>query len=377
MINSLNVKNFKSILEQDFKFKNLNVLTGLNGSGKSSVLQILALMKQSLNYNSSGEKLFLSGNLVSLGKSNDILAEEASSEYVSFGVEINKESFVELNYDFSSVIPQDSLKGHKTGNINKLKEALNNLQYIQADRISPKNLYPQASTVNRDIEWLGSHGEYTIDYINQNEDQIISDKRIMRDEFSSLEATRRYNVATKTLRDQITAWMQEISPGAEIYTKNLDNIDSTTLSFKYNSLSRRKSADRRPSNVGYGLTYSLPIITTCLTAKPNSILLLENPEAHLHPRGQLKLGMLLALCAQDGVQIFVETHSDHLLNGVRLATKKSLIEANSVEVFYFERNYETGITDIIYPSLQENGRFLKWPEGFFDEWEKALDDLLS
>ena len=105
--------------------------------------------------------------------------------------------------------------------------------------------------------------------------------------------------------------------------------------------------------------------------------MLENPEAHLHPRGQLKLGILLALCAQDGVQIFVETHSDHLLNGIRLATKKNLIDVNNVEVFYFERSYETGVTHIIHPKLQQNGRFLKWPEGFFDEWEKALDELLS
>lgn len=376
MINNLEIKNFKSILNQEFEFKGLNVLTGLNGSGKSSVLQVLALIKQSLKYNPSGEKLFLSGDLLSLGKSNDILSEEASSENVAFRICIEDNS-VELIYDFSSLVAQDSLQGTKVGNIDVLKDALDNLQYIQADRISPKNLYPQASTINRDLGWLGCNGEFTIDYINQNEDFIVSNMRVMKDEFSSLDTTRRHTVATKSLKDQITAWMQEISPGAEIYTQNLDNIDSTTLSFKYNSLSKRKSADRRPSNVGYGLTYSLPIITSCLTAKAKSILLLENPEAHLHPRGQLKLGMLLALCAQDGVQIFVETHSDHLLNGIRLATKNSLIEAENIEVFYFERSYETGITEVIYPSLQRNGRFLKWPEGFFDEWEKALDDLLS
>lgn len=377
MINNLEVKNFKSIVKQEFNFKGLNVLTGLNGSGKSSVLQVLALIKQSLNYNPNGEKLFLSGDLVSLGKSNDILSEEASNEDVVFRIVSEDNNVVELIYDFSPSVAQDSLQGTKNGDIKELKEALHNLQYIQADRISPKNLYPQASTINRDLGWLGCNGEFTIDYINQNEDFTVSNMRVMKDEFSSLDPTRRHSVATKSLKDQITAWIQEISPGAEIYTQNFDNIDSTTLSFKYNSLSKRKSADRRPTNVGYGLTYSLPIITSCLTAKPKSILLLENPEAHLHPRGQLKLGILLALCAQDGVQVFVETHSDHLLNGIRLATKNSLIDSDNVEVFYFERNYETGITDIIYPSLQKNGRFLKWPEGFFDEWEKALDELLS
>ena len=381
MISNLKIKNFKSIVDQDINLTNLNVLTGLNGSGKSSVLQVLALLKQSITNNSTGEKLFLTGSLVSLGKSNDILSEDSTSDSINFEISLkendNSSSVIDLKYNVPVSEGHDFIQGTANGKIQKLEQSLRNLQYIQADRIAPKNLYPQAGTFNRDLGWLGSNGEYTIDYINKNEDSTISENRVMIDEYSSLPKDSRYSVATKQLKDQITAWMQEISPGAEIYTHNLDHIDATTLAFKYNTLSKSKSSDRRPTNVGYGLTYSLPIITSCLTAKQGSILLLENPEAHLHPRGQLKLGILLALCAQDGVQIFVETHSDHLLNGIRLATKKNLIDVNNVEVFYFERSYETGVTHIIHPKLQQNGRFLKWPEGFFDEWEKALDELLS
>lgn len=383
MLKKLKVENFKSIVDQDISLTNLNVLTGLNGSGKSSILQILALLKQSINNNKTGEKLFLFGNLISLGKTKDVLSDYSTSNNIKFNIELIKDetkirSLINLNYPINDYENNDVVQGSVDGNINDLIDSINNLQYIQADRISPRSSYPQAGTFNRESGWLGNNGEYTIDFIQQNENFTVPESRSMKDQYSSIDSTFHKSMEfTLKLKDQISAWLQEISPGAQITTSNIDNIDATTLSFKYKTVLELISSERRPVNVGYGLTYSLPIITSCLTAKNGSILLLENPEAHLHPRGQYKLGILLALCAQDGVQIFVETHSDHLLNGIRLATKNKIIDIDNVEVFYFDRDYSSGITNIIYPKLQENGRFLNWPEGFFDEWEKALDELLS
>jgi predicted ATPase len=115
----------------------------------------------------------------------------------------------------------------------------------------------------------------------------------------------------------------------------------------------------------------------CLSAKAGALLLLENPEAHLHPRGQSALGLLLALCASDGVQVIVETHSDHLLNGIRLAAKRKDIMARDVAVHFFSRSVETGVSTCESPVLLDNGRFSDWPAGFFDEWGNALDELLE
>ncbi len=379
MIKRLHVENFKSIVNEEFIFKNLNVLTGLNGSGKSSILQTLTLIKQSLNTDSSGETLFLSGNLVSLGRAKDVLYEYSENNTIKFSIDLPElNERIELKYEVSENANSDILKGKTVGGVDSLSKKIDTLKYIQADRISPKNSYPQAGTLHRESGWLGTNGEFTVDYIQQNEDFVVSDIRCMKDSYSSIPAEFHQSVApTQKLTDQISGWLQEISPGAQVQIAKIDHIDATTLGFKYKTSAQLISSERRPINVGYGLTYSLPIITSCLTATAGDILLLENPEAHLHPRGQLKLGLLIALCAQDGVQIFVETHSDHLLNGIRLATKNNLISSDNVEVFYFDRNYNTGITTIIYPKLQSNGRFLEWPEGFFDEWEKALDELLS
>jgi predicted ATPase len=107
------------------------------------------------------------------------------------------------------------------------------------------------------------------------------------------------------------------------------------------------------------------------------LLLLENPEAHLHPQGQAALGELIARCANDGIQIIVETHSDHLLNGVRLAVKKGLIANADVVLHFFSRSVETGEAFVQSPAILENGRLSNWPDGFFDQWDKDVDALLE
>jgi len=129
--------------------------------------------------------------------------------------------------------------------------------------------------------------------------------------------------------------------------------------------------------VGFGLTYSLPILVACLSAPVGALLLIENPEAHLHPQGQTKLGELLAICASDGVQVIVETHSDHVLNGIRLAVKKDLLAAADVQLCYFTRDVKTGDCYIESPSVLPDGQLTNWPKGFFDQWEKSLDALLD
>ena len=103
--------------------------------------------------------------------------------------------------------------------------------------------------------------------------------------------------------------------------------------------------------------------------------LIENPETHIHPHGQSRLAMLMAKAAQAGVQIFVESHSDHILNGIRVAAKRQWIEAEKVKINYFSRS-DKEITTILPLKLYQNGRIDKWPKGFFDEWDNMLDELI-
>ena len=135
----------------------------------------------------------------------------------------------------------------------------------------------------------------------------------------------------------------------------------------------------RATNVGFGITYTLPILIAILSAPAGTLLLLENPEAHLHPQGQAMMGNLLALAANCGVQVVLETHSDHVLNGVRLAVHGGKIKPEDVCLHFFQRieQNDQASTQVSSPRIDRNGRIDQWPDGFFDEWDKSLDSLLE
>lgn len=377
MLERIELHNFKSARDLPVSLAPLTVLTGLNGSGKSSVLQALALLKQSLRIDGGTQELALRGVLVRLGRSEDVRFENATDDEIGFTIQTPNGQTKLLA---SAATGADTLELRYDGDVEDVVGALNNgFQFIQADRITPAVQYRQASTPERAAGWLGCGGEYTVDFLLQHESMKVSPGRLFPRDHPTLSPELLTQVApTESLLDQTSGWLQYLSPGVRPRAVAVELADAASLRFSYTGTSVDSgSREHRPSNVGFGLTYCLPIIVACLAAPKGGLLLLENPEAHLHPRGQSALGQLLARCAADGVQIIVETHSDHVLNGIRVAAKRAEIPNQSVAVHFFSRDVESGESSITSPILHANGRFSDWPDGFFDEWSKALDELLD
>jgi predicted ATPase len=130
----------------------------------------------------------------------------------------------------------------------------------------------------------------------------------------------------------------------------------------------------KPTNVGYGYSYVLPIIVAGLVAKPGEILIVENPEAHLHPFAQSILAKFLTLVSLKDVQVIVESHSEHILNGLRLAVNTKLIKNEQLSVLYFDREYERYFEKI---NIDDNGGIDNWPPDFFDQATNDLNQLLG
>ncbi|MBN8500945.1 MAG: DUF3696 domain-containing protein [Sphingomonadales bacterium] len=377
MLERIELHNFKSARDLPVSLAPLTVLTGLNGSGKSSVLQAIALLKQSLRIDGGTQELILRGTLVRLGRSEDVRFENATDDEIGFTIQTPQGQTKLLALAATGA---DTLELRHDGDIEDVAGALNNgFQFIQADRITPAVQYQQASTPERAAGWLGCGGEYTVDFLLQHESTKVSPGRLFPRDHPTLSPELLTQVApTESLLDQTSGWLQHLSPGVRPRAVAVELADAASLRFSYTGTSVDSgSREHRPSNVGFGLTYCLPIIVACLSAPKGGLLLLENPEAHLHPRGQSALGRLLARCAADGVQIIVETHSDHVLNGIRVAAKRAEIPNESVAVHFFSRDIESGESSITSPILHANGRFSDWPDGFFDEWSKALDELLD
>jgi predicted ATPase len=123
--------------------------------------------------------------------------------------------------------------------------------------------------------------------------------------------------------------------------------------------------------MGFGITYALPIILAGLVAVEGGILVVENPEAHLHPAGQSRMGVFLAWLAGKGVQVIVETHSDHILNGMRRAiAQHSYISADSSILHFFSQSEDDEFgTNSVPLRFEANGSVSSWPKGFFDQYQ--------
>jgi predicted ATPase len=171
--------------------------------------------------------------------------------------------------------------------------------------------------------------------------------------------------------------MQRFSPDVWLSVENISLTNLVQLRYSYRTKGiGGGSGQFRATNVGFGLSYSLPIVVACLSAKSGELLLIENPEAHLHPEAQLTIGDLLARTAASGVQVIMETHSDHVLNGIRLSIKRQVLEASSARFHFFRRN-EEGAAEVQTPIVGSDGMLSDWPAGFFTQWDNTLIDLLK
>lgn len=390
MIDELKITNFKSFASAEIPLAAYSLLSGLNSSGKSTVLQALALLRQANNEglladhreyreyveDAAAGGLPLNGELVELGTGQDILhedyvAEQGRDPEIGFGLVAENSTLFEWRFrygreddllpltSFTPLSPEDLVEGE--GAITLFNPGF---QYLRADRINPAVTYPQSHEMSVRRGFLGTRGEYTIDYLRHYQDEIVPSTVLHHPE------------ASPRLLDQVEAWMGEICPGVKIAATAIERTDLVRLGFEFTRERHLTTNARRPTNVGFGLTYVLPVVVACLTAKPGALILLENPEAHVHPQGQSAMARLTCAAASAGAQLVVETHSDHILNGVRLSVKRGKLAADDVRLHYFQRNAD-GVVDIVSPDIGPDGMLSQWPSGFFDEWDRSLDRLLD
>ncbi len=367
MIDSLHISNFKAFQNQDLRIAPLTILTGLNGSGKSSLMQAILLLRQAFESGLMQQgMLAINGEYVRLGTPADVRNESSGEDEVSFRYGFT--DFEPVSIAFSFLGETDRVTRSKIDAPKRTDNGLfgANFAFLAADRIAPQ-VYYELPNDFRVGGRIGVHGERTVHFLSQHGDARIA-----------IPALAHANGRSMQLSHQVEAWLGEVSPGVQIHSDSQSSLDIVSLSYSF--LSRRDvSSKYRAPNVGFGLTYVLPILAAVLSAQPGDLLLIESPEAHLHPRGQAKLGELFSIAAEAGVQLIIETHSDHVLNGVRVAVHQNQLSPSHVLALYFRWNPSTSnlATTVETISMDANGRIETWPEGFFDEFDKSLDILLT
>ena len=168
--------------------------------------------------------------------------------------------------------------------------------------------------------------------------------------------------------------MAHFFPGCVLEIQPVPRTDTVTLGIRLSS-----STDfHRPTHTGFGLTQVLPIVVAALSANADDLLLIENPEVHLHPAGQAQMGGFLAEVVAAGVQVVVETHSDHVLNGVRRAVKNGALASQDTALHFFRTRDESQVAErpqVESPLLDAGGNIDNWPNGFFDQFDSDVSYL--
>lgn len=393
MIKEISIRNFKCFKnEEKFHFSKLNLLTGINGRGKSSLLQSLLLISQTFIKKRNPQQLVLNGEWVELGTFDDIKNDSSNETIISFQFKTNDndQNDVCFKYEDSkeseriativSLVIDGEEKYIETtatskdetlnGNLQKKSQGKNLLpldsvklvsqfqkfHYVAADRLGPVE-YVKKNDTPESLK-IGIKGENLVNVLAYNETHQIENTLCKTE--------------NKTLKGQIVEWLSYILDGANIEVKGRDEKELSILRFLLNSQQNGKFY--KPANVGFGYSYILPIIATGLIAKAGDVFIVENPEAHLHPRAQARLTEFFARLAANGVQMFIESHSEHILNGIRVNALNPDIDISykEVSIYYFNEDFKANKLEI-----DEKGRIANWPSGFFDQQEIDLAQIFK
>lgn len=391
MINELLLDNFK-LFGTETKFsglKSINLLTGVNGRGKSSVLQPLLLFKQTLLRSRSSRQVFLSGSFVDLGNASDVKHVDASvtkpirigfqekEEYYTYTLGVAKDNNQALDIQrFErtgklqlSVDVVDTTLFHdlvpETGHNSKTFLPFQDVVYISAERIGPRQSFAPSSD-----EWIDKRGEHTIQMLYERQYDRVDDSILegMYDIFQDIDEDE----LSPTVNDVLNFWMTKMFGPSAATVSYIEAANIYALGISTEQ--KGGKAIFKPTNVGFGYSYALPVLIAGLTARKGTILIVENPEAHLHPSAQSMITKFLGLVANCGVQVFIETHSEHILNALRVMVIQKDMKAQDINVMYFDSKLDHYFESI---AIEENGKLDHWPANFFDQAEKDLNVLLG
>lgn len=329
------ISNFKSIKSLDIDISNLTVLAGLNSSGKSSVIDALRMIykqkQQSIPF------------LDKQGNFKDLLCEWFDKDKkIKFSLQDEKNAY---NIDISETEINSSLEQFPY-----------KLYYVGAERLGAQLYSDNLHNLDKYDFTLWAN---SLKYFSEHKSDVIQ---------SDILPKSQEDIALIYAMEEV---FQTISPTSKLDVLTLSDVDISSLRIN----------NRRSPNVGFGISYLFPIVLSLLafSHQKQTILILENPEAHIHPKGQSAIGELIAKVANSGTNIILETHSDHIISGIRLAVKEGKIQTKNVKILFFsleenERKYLSRYEEI---TVDKDGRIANWPKNFFDQFELDLERLLK
>ena len=353
MLETIYIQGFKCFDKIKIDLKRINIFSGTNSSGKSTAIQAFLLLCNNALKNASSP---LNGMWLRLGTFDECRNHLTNARAFQIGTANGKEKFeVEFcseNDDSNDVFVTTNKESELIQNFLSFENK--HVYYLPANRIGPEDSYlKNFDTVN----FLGNKAEFIIDYLYKNRKQEVASSLI--DDNASI-----------TLEYQVNYWLKRLF-GIKNTIRDLGLSNSLLV-----ELSLGNGKPVRPYHMGSGVSYAIGLLVSCLSASPDDIVIIENPEIHLHPKAQSELTEFLCFAANAGIQIILETHSDHVFNGIRKSIVKKEIVNTDVAVHFFQLD-ENALSKNTNILLNEHGRVIDHPKGLFDQFDDDLDQILG
>jgi len=445
MIQELTLKNFKSFKKLDsFKINDLTVIAGKNSCGKSSILQSLLLLKQTLIKRDGGE-LELEGEYLTFSNLKEVSFSMPSVNRAGIGYEFlvsNRSGKGRINLSFGNakklehylpIVSEYKVEMHNEDGENKKINLLNHTlkKKDSPDFMSPLfenermrisdtktvlssfypvvfsfNLIEKTSNDKTSVNKVTFPIEFFFKSEKQLTDTLIEDIRNIK-YLGPLRALpkRAYVHFTEVAYELLPSgenaahvlWARQNESvkfqGKEYKLKEALNIcigmmglsqEITPsrigdLIYKINLKNKDCNADVTISDVGFGYSQVIPIILMCLLSNPGDLILLEQPEIHLHPSSAANLADLFLAFIADERRIIVETHSAELISRLRLRVIEKVDLKDKINIAFVESSSEkeTEGATIRQFHIDENGMFPEYPDGFLDESTKIADSIIK
>lgn len=347
MINKLSIKGFKSISNLEINCKKLNLITGMNSSGKSTVLQSILIAAQNRQSN-----VGLNGPYISVGDFKDAKNFNVAEKLISLDISFPHNDSVGIVFDQNGVkengfyIQDMKLFG--------TPEDFLTVSYLSCNRIGAEDIYKKNFVDEKNI---GVNGEYAIYCLDKNK-SVNLPQELVKD----------YN--SYTLISQVNYWLNYIL-NSSITTEDVVGTDYVKCFY-----TNDQGKQVRPKNTGAGLSYLISIIVMCLLSKKGDIIIIENPEIHLHPNAQAKVCEFLYFVSNADRQLFVETHSDHVFNGIRAGIATQTMNGNEIAVNFFSLDSRNCTKNNVI-EFGKRGRILNCVDGLFDQFDIDLNRMLE
>jgi AAA domain, putative AbiEii toxin, Type IV TA system/AAA ATPase domain/Protein of unknown function (DUF3696) len=381
-ITRIAVEGFKSIAKrQEIEIAPLTILAGANSSGKSSIMQPLLMLKQTLEATYDPGPLKIDGPNVTFTRTEEFLSKIGGQSTRRLRVEISAGDF-DFDFAFSGLkvteqtyrVRGSSLTLRPRMSCEELEEAANGFGPTKPFAINKLSVTQDRFLLNLKM----SDPPYPVSLLSP-EPAI---QGVIHVPGLRGNASRTYPVAAvgrafpgtfdNYVASVILAWQKEQSRRYEDLNRDLQCIGLAQEAFAHRindvAIELRVSLiEHRMDNiadVGIGVSHILPVLVALRAADEGRLVYIEEPEIHLHPRAQTKLADTLAGAAKRGVRVVAETHSTLLLTAIQTLVAKGDLSPDLVKLHWFQRDPQTGITQINSANLDENGAFGDWPEDF-------------